>query len=136
MAVGYSLDLRKRVVAAIQEGMSRRKAARLFKVSPSVAVRWKQREVETGSCAAKPTGGDRRSHALEAHQAWLLVLIAEEPDLTLEEIRGRLAAELAFKASVSMLWRFFHRHKISFKKNAARRRTGPPGRGHSASAMA
>ncbi len=136
VAASYSLDLRERVVGAIQQGTSRRAAARVFKVSPSVAVRWKQREVETGSCAAKPTGGDRRSHALEAHQAWLLSQIAEEPDLTLEEIRGRLAAEHAFKASVSMLWRFFRRHRISFKKNTARRRTGSAGRGHGASGMA
>jgi transposase len=103
--------------------MSRRKAAVMFKVSASVAVRWLQRVSETGSCQAKPTGGDKRSQGIEAHQAWLLSQIAEEPDLTLEEIRGRLAAEHSFKASVSMLWRFFRRHGVSFKKNCT-----PPNR--------
>ena len=116
MAAGYSNDLRERVVAAVQAGMSRRKAAELFRVSASVAIRWMQRVSETGSCHAKPTGGDMRSRGIEAHQAWLLLQIAEEPDLTLEEIRGRLAAEHSFKASVSMLWRFFRRHRVSFKK--------------------
>jgi hypothetical protein len=30
-----------------------------------------------------------------------------------------LAVEGPFKASASMLWRFFHRHRISIKENAA-----------------
>lgn len=136
MASGYSIDLRERVVAAIQEGISRRGAGRLYKLSASSPVRWMQRVAETGNCEAKPTGGDRRSHALEAHQAWLLSQIAIQPDLTLEEIRGRLLAEHNFKASVSMLWRFYKRHRISFKKNTARRRTGPAGCGRSTSGVA
>ena len=135
MAASYSIDLRERVVAAVREGMSRREAAEVFKVSASVAVRWLQRVSETGSCQAKPMGGDRRSQRIEAHQAWLLSQVAEEPDLTLEEIRGRLAAEHSFKASVSVLWRFFRRHRISFKKNTARRRTGSAGRGRSAAGV-
>lgn len=112
----YSADLRERVVAAITNGMSRRAASRLFKVSASSVIRWMQSFNERGSCEAKPTGGDVRSQAMEAHKDWLLSLIDQEPDLTLEEIRARLAVEQAFKASVSMLWRFFHRHRISFKR--------------------
>jgi transposase len=95
------------------------------RVSVSSAIRWAQRFQETGGWQAKPTGGDRRSRAIEAHKDWLLALIAQQPDLTLMEIRGRLAADKTFAASVSALWRFFDRHGISFKKNAARRRTGP-----------
>jgi hypothetical protein len=36
--------------------------------------------------------------------------------VTLMEIRGRLAADKTFAASISALWRFFDRHGISFKK--------------------
>jgi len=38
--------------------------------------------------AAKLIGGKRS--LLDAHQRWLLELVAAEPDLTMEEIRGRL----------------------------------------------
>jgi transposase len=128
MPGAYSADLRERVVATVNSGSSRRGASAVFKVSVSTAIRWVQRFKETGSWQAKPTGGDQRSQAIEAHRDWLLALAASEPDLTLMEIRGRLAADKTFAASISTLWRFFDRHGISFKKNAARRRTGPRGR--------
>lgn len=40
MATALSVDLRERVVAAIEAGASRREAARRFEVSPASAVRW------------------------------------------------------------------------------------------------
>ena len=124
MAAAYSADLRERVVAALGAGASRRAVARVFRVSTSSAIRWAQRVKDSGTCAAKPTGGDVRSRKIEAHADWLLALAEAEPDLTLEEIRGRLLAEKTFKASVSVVWRFFQRHGISFKK----RRCTPPSR--------
>ncbi len=57
----YSLDLRMRVVAAVEGGLSRRQAAERFDVGISTAIRWTRRARETGSAAAKPMGGDRRS---------------------------------------------------------------------------
>ena len=44
-----SLDLRKRVVAAIEGGMSRNRAAKQFGVAISTAIGWMQRVEETGS---------------------------------------------------------------------------------------
>ena len=61
---------------------------------------------------------------LEAHEQWLLDLVAAEPDLTLEEIRARLRSEKKLKAGTTSIWRFYDRHAITFKKNSARRRTG------------
>jgi transposase len=52
-----SLDLRERVLDAVETGASRREAAERFEVSASSAVKWMQRWHETGSVAAKPTGG-------------------------------------------------------------------------------
>ena len=124
MPGAYSADLRERVVGSVTAGTSRRNASAVFKVSVSSAIRWTQRLQETGGWQAKPMGGDRRSRAIEVHKDWLLALVAQEPDLTLTEIRGRLAADKSFAPSVSALWRFFERHGISFKKNAARRRAG------------
>ena len=51
MGKPYSLDLRKRVVAAIEGGMSRNQAAKQFGVAISTAIGWMQRVDETGSVA-------------------------------------------------------------------------------------
>ena len=123
MAKGYSEDLRVRVVALVEAGESRREAARLLDIGASSAVRWLDRWTSTGSVAAKPGTGHCRS-PLEAHKQWLLDLVAAEPDLTLDEIRVRLACEMKLEAGRSSVGRFFDRHDVSFKKNAARRRTG------------
>jgi len=117
----YSRDLRERVVRAVEAGASRHEAAAAFEVSPSSAIRWVARWRQTGSLAAKPMGGKRSP--LDMHKEWLLELIAEEPDLTLEEIRSRLRVR-GIAVSASSIWRFFDRHNITFKKKPARRRTG------------
>jgi len=69
-----SLDLRQRVLDAVETGASRREAAERFEVSVSSAVKWMQRWHETGSVAAKPTGGT--VSPLEKHAHFLLALIA------------------------------------------------------------
>ena len=79
-----SLDLRERVLDAVETGASRREAAERFEVSASSAVKWMQRWHETGSVATKPTGGS--ISPLEKHTDCLLALIAKQPDLTLDEI--------------------------------------------------
>lgn len=124
----YSRDLRDRVVAAFAAGSSRREAARRFRVSASSAVRWVARHRDTGSAEAKPRGGRSRS-PLEPHAAWLKGLLAKEMDLTLAQIKSRLFDELGVYTTKSSIDRFFTRHRITFKKNAARRRTGAAGRG-------
>ena len=120
----YSNDLRSRVVAVVAPGTTRRQAARLYRVSASSAVRWAELHDETDSVSPRPRGGKSRS-PLEPHAAWLLDLTTAEPDLTLEAIVQRLLAGLGLKTSEAAVRRFFKRHAITFKKNAARRRTGP-----------
>jgi transposase len=106
--------------------MSRRAAGRLFKVSASSAIRWMESLSTRGTYVAKPSGGDVRSRSIETHKDWLLALVAQEPDLTLEEIRGRLATGRSFKASVSMLWRFSVVTGSALKKRCmSPSRTGP-----------
>ena len=79
-----SVDLRERVLEAVMAGASRREAAERFEISASSAVKWLQRFDETGSIAAKPTGGS--ASPLEEHADFLLGLIAERSDLTLDEV--------------------------------------------------
>jgi transposase len=123
MAKGYSNDLRVRAVSMVESGESSREAGRLLDVSASTAIRWIDRWTTTGSVEAKPGTGHSRS-PLEKHRQWLLDLVAAEPDLTLDEIRVRLRCQKKQKAATSSVWRFYERHQITFKKNAARRRAG------------
>ena len=72
----YSQDLRERVVRAVEAGASCHEAAATFEVGVSSAIRWVARWRQTGSVAAKPTGGKRSP--LDADKDWLLALIAAE----------------------------------------------------------
>jgi len=112
-----SLDLRMRVLREVEAGASRREAAECVEVSASSAIKWMQRLNETGSIAAKPSGGS--ISPLEAHAAVLLGLIAEQADLTLDEIVA-VMRKRRIAGSRSAVWRFFKRHNVSFKKRMAR----------------
>ena len=126
------LDLRERVVEFVEAGASRHEAAECFVVSVSSAIRWMQRRMRFGSVAAKPSGGS--TSPLEAHAPWLLKLIAEHPDLTLDEIVLAMHQH-GLAGSRSAVWRFFDRHKISFKKSRCARRNKAGGCGTRAPAL-
>ena len=125
MPRAYSADMRVRVIARVESGASRREAAEHYEVSASTAVTWVKCFRESGRCAAKPRGGS--VSPLEEHGEFLLALIDEQPDLTLDEV---VCAMRKHKVSGSRTaaWRFFQRHKITFKKSAARGGAGARGR--------
>lgn len=110
-----SVDLRKRVVAAVAAGASCHRAAARFGVSVSSASRWSQRSHQEGQLAPRPMGGDHTSKRIEAHAALILATSEQEPRLFLRELRDRLA-EQGIRTSTSGLSRFFARHGISWKK--------------------
>lgn len=110
-----SCDLRERVVAAIEGGLSCRAAAERFGVSAASAIRWRQLALRHGTPAAKPQGGDRRSAKIEDHAALIHAALERQSDLTLEELRTMLAGH-GVSTSIATLWRFFARHRITRKK--------------------
>jgi len=122
MARPYSRDLRERVVGAVEGGLSRRGAARLFGVAVSTVIDWVDAWRKEGRLAAKPMGGDHSSR-LKEERVWLLERVAAVPDLTLEEIRAELAAR-GKHVGYGTVWRFFAAEDISFKKKRARQRAG------------
>ena len=134
MARPYSLDLRERVVASVMGGRTCRETAALFGVSVASVVKWSQRYRATGSAAAKPMGGHRR-RVLAPERDWLLARVAAKPDLTLNALLAELAAR-GRVVSYGALWKFLVDEGLRFKKNPARRRTGPPRRCPAAGAMA
>ena len=122
MTKPLSLDLRLRVVGAIEAGMSRRAAADRFGVAASVAVKLFELWQRTGSVEPRPQGGDTRSKRIEAHAEAILALVAETPDITLVEIAERLERDYGERFAPSVVHRFFARRGISFKKNRTRQR--------------
>jgi transposase len=117
MPRAYSSDLRERLTAAVVAGMSRNEAADVFSVAISTAVKWMQRLRDTGSAAAKPSGGS--TSPLEQHAKRILAVVRERPDATLKEIQAVLRRE-GIHTSKSSLDRFLARHKITRKKKSLR----------------
>jgi transposase len=115
--MALSQDLRKRVVAAVDAGASRRSAADRFGVSAASAVRWAKRAEETGSAAAKPSGGDYRSKRIEQQADFILAAMASSPDITLSELQAKLRDERGESFGTTTIWRFFQRRKITVKKS-------------------
>jgi transposase len=116
MASAYSLDLRKRVIAAVSAGASCRAAARRFAVCVSTVVNWRRRWLDTGTAAAKPMGGATNTRIKDENAAWLLALVAAQNDLTLHAMQARLHEERGVSAAIGSIWRFLKANQITLKK--------------------
>ena len=127
MPAPYSQDLRERVIGFMALGGSARAAATRFEVSISSVIRWAQRWRAEGHARPRPMGGDRRSR-LSEHGAKVLQLVAQEPDLTLREIRSALAASCGITVGLSTVHRFLGAHNLTLKKRPYMRPSrAPPG---------
>lgn len=126
----YSMDLRERVVAAVEnDGLSCHAAAAKFGVSISSAIKWTRRMRETGSVAPGQMGGHKPKAIAGTHRIWLLDRI--KADFTLRGLVAELA-ERGLKVDYRSVWEFVHAEKLSFKKNRSGWRAGPSGRGTAA----
>jgi transposase len=112
----YSLDLRKRVVAAIKGGMSRNQAAKQFGVAISTAINWARREEETVSVRPGQMGGHKPKSISGEHAVWLQHRIRES-DFSLRGLVAELA-ERGLEVDYRSAWEFAHTEKLSFKKQA------------------
>ena len=122
MTKPLSNDLRERLIAAVEGGMSRRSAAKRFGVAASTAIDWVARWRRTGDIRPRPQGGDHRSQRIEAHAEEILALIEETADITLAEIAAHLDAAHGLTVAQSTVWRLLDRHDMTLKKNRARSR--------------
>ena len=128
MAKSLSEDLRSRLIAAVDGGMSRRGAAERFGVSVASAIRWLRDWHATGATRAKARGGDLRSHRIEAYRDIILAGVEAQADTTLVELSTMLCDRHGAVFAPSTIWRFLDRHAMTFKKNGARQRAGTAGR--------
>jgi transposase len=83
MTKSMSEDLRSRVVAAVDGGLSRRAAAERFGAGTATAICWVREWWDTGAICAKAQGGDRRSHRIESYRKVILAAIERQADITL-----------------------------------------------------
>jgi Transposase and inactivated derivatives len=108
-----SLDLRERIVAAVELGEhSLRDLAELFAVDLSTIVRLLQRFRRTGSVCPKPHAGGPVPKLDAQAMARLLQLVREQPDATLAELRDRLGVDCC----IMTIFRALKRNGITRKK--------------------
>ena len=115
MGAPYSLDLRERVVAAVEYGgKSRNQAAARFGIAVSAATNWVKAFRLTGSLAPGQMGGHKPRKISGAHRDWLI----ERCRSGEFALRG-LVVELGkrgLKVDYRAVWSFVHAEKLSFKK--------------------
>ena len=128
MGKTLSVDLRSRVIAAVESGLSCHAAAAQFQIGIATAVRWVSVFRNTGALGPMTKGRDTRSHRIEAHRTIILTVIEAQKDITLVELSALVRHDHGASFAPSTLWRFLERHAISFRKNGTRQRAGAPRR--------
>ena len=123
MVQPLSQDLRDRVIAAVDGGLSCNAAAQRFGIAASSAIRWVRAWRIEGRATALPQGGDLRSHHIEAYRDVILATTEAEMDITLVELSELLRQEHGASFAPSTVWRFRDRHGLTLK-NSGRQRAG------------
>jgi len=114
----YSLDLRKRVLAAVDAGeMSHWDVAVRFDVSPAWIRRLLQRRRETGEIAAKPHNGGPAPKLNEEHRQHLVLLIGKQCDATLKQLAESLERDKGVKVCEATICRVLQALNLPLKKS-------------------
>ena len=116
----YSLDLRKRVVADRETGLSTAEVAHKYRVSGAWVRRLMQRYRASGQVAPKRRP-QYQAPLLAPYRAQLAALIAAQPDATLAELRTALGVPVG----LTTVWRAVRHLGLTVKKSPARHRTRP-----------
>lgn len=119
MARALSVDLRRRVTAAISQGKSRRAAAAQFAISAATAVRLQKRLEETGSVEPDRMGRPKGSGKLGPYREMIIAKVEDQPDITMPDLAAWLQSEHGVSADPSNLSKLLCRAGFSYKKNAA-----------------
>ncbi len=101
----YSMDLRKRVLAACDAGHGTREVAKRFSVSASWVRRLKQRRREGEGIAPRPQGGDYVSRFAGKDLQRVHAMLKQKPDTTLDALRVRCERELGIRCGLGTMWR-------------------------------
>lgn len=113
----YSLDLRKRVLAACDAGHGTKAVADLFEVSTAWVRRLKQRRRERGTIEPLPPRHGRIPKFTEADLQRLGKLVEQSPDATLKELQQRLELDV----TTASICRRLKQLRLTFKKKSCTR---------------
>ncbi len=116
MPAPLSLDLRERVVEAVENGSSIRQAALRYSVSPSAAIRLMRRVETTGSLEPEPSG-ERKPLLPEPYAETLAGMVEPDHDITLVKIQAELERCFDVVAGLSTLHRMVRRLRLRLKKS-------------------
>lgn len=124
----YSVDLRERLLRAIDAGLGAGEAARLFGVGPATIRRWRRRR-ELGTVAPMPKPG-RTPKIAPADYPALAGQVADAPDATLVEHCAAWEARHGVRVSAATMCRLLRQLGLPLKKSRSSRPSGtrPPGR--------
>ncbi len=112
----YSLDLRERIVQAVEEGTSQAGVARLFHVGERSVKRYLHQWRTTGTLTTSPRPGKCPSIGPDHYPA-ILAQLAATPDATLEEHCERWRAATGMVVSPSTWCRLERRIGWTHKKS-------------------
>ena len=122
------MDLRKRIIKALEVEPSSLVVAERFDVSASAVRKLRLRFKRTGNIEPSPYPG--RERLIQGkHEHRLAQLVLKHPDATLKTLCELLASETQVLVSETTAWRQLRRMGITLKKNAASHRTRPSRRG-------
>lgn len=112
----YSIDLRERVVTAVERGeCTQSQAAEQFRVGLRTVERWLNLKRTTQGVAAKPPAGGavRKLAGVSDH---IVAEVKRQPDVTLAELCQRVEQVKGVKANASMMCRELQRLGLPRKK--------------------
>jgi transposase len=115
----YSMDLRERVLADCDAGVTTRAVAQKYRVSESWVRGLKRRRATTGETAPRPPK-NRRVGFRDRYADRLRAAVSEDPDRTPAELRDHLGV----RVSLAALWQALTDLKISWKKSRSGRPSG------------
>lgn len=94
-----SMDLRERILAAYDRGdVTREQVAMRFEVSLGFVKKLIQQRRHTGEIAPRHHLSGRKPKILVSHRREMKKLLAEKPDMTLEELRAALELDCTLPA--------------------------------------
>jgi transposase len=116
----YSVDLRERAVALLDEGASSPEVAEMLGVSDSWVRKMRLRRDRLGHLEpGSPPGRERKLKRED--EVELCLLVDEKPDATLEELVERLAKRLRVRVSISTMSRRLIELGLTRKKRVSTR---------------
>jgi|SRR6056297_596036 len=115
MGKPHPVELRERAVALVVQGNTHTETARRLCVSIKFVNDMVRLKRETGALDPKPQGNPGRGK-LTCVRDWVQARIADQPDLTIDELTAELGSEHGLNVHRSSVGRLLHRLGLSHKK--------------------